>query len=111
MGAYEALRKWNKALDDAVALQKLGAGSLTPTEMSARIELLQGKKRAKEEDDANQSSDDECGLDLVRMKERFDEVVEKYELRDGNAAEQVSEWLTSGEWLVTIKRVAQRWKM
>jgi len=110
--AYEGLHKYSKALADMLTLQKLGGGGLSPEAMEAKLKPLRDKvaevKRLKEEE----SSEDEIGMDMVRMKERFDEVCDQYDLRDDpNFAEEVAEWLTSGEWVVTINRVAHRWKM
>lgn len=109
--ARESLRRWGPALEDMVKLQELGGGSLTKQALEARIELLRGKKEAEERAKDEESSEDEADSALVRMKERFDEVIEKYDLRDGDAAAEVADWLTAGEWLMTTKRVAQRWKM
>lgn len=109
--AQESLRKWAPAVGDSVKLQKLGGGSLTKEQMDARIALLRGKLEAEVKAKAEESSEDECDTALVRMKERFDEIVEKYDLRDGDAASDVADWLTSGEWIMTTKRVAQRWNM
>lgn len=110
--AYEGLLKYPQALADMLSLQKLGGGGLSPEAMEAKLKPLQDKiaeiQRLKEEE----SSDDEIGMDMVRMKERFDEVCDQYDLRDDpNFADEVANWLTSGEWVVTVKRVASRWKM
>jgi len=110
--AYEGIQKYSKALADMLTLQKLGGGGLSPEAMEAKLKPLQDKvaevKRLKEEE----SSEDEIGMDMVRMKERFDEVCDQYDLRDDpKFAEEVAEWLTSNEWVVTVKRVADRWKM
>uniref|UniRef100_A0A7S1L6T7 Uncharacterized protein n=1 Tax=Alexandrium catenella TaxID=2925 RepID=A0A7S1L6T7_ALECA len=111
--AREALKEYAGALEDAERLQRLGGGSLGAEEVERRVQLMRGKKEAvdKVKAEADAESEDEVDTELVRMKQRFDEVVEKYDLRQGNAAEEVADWLTAGEWLVTIKRVAQRWKM
>merc|ERR1712151_257724 len=74
--------------------------------MQVLREKIAAEERAKEE-----SSEDECDTRLVSMKQRFDEVVEKYDLRDGEAAGLVADWLVSGEWGITVKRVSQRWQM
>lgn len=110
--AHESLKHYPQALADAVALQKLGGGGLSKDALDARLSALRDKiaeiQRLKDEE----SSDDEIGMEMVKMKKRFDEVVEKYELReDESFADEVAEWLTSGEWVVTVRRVAQRWKM
>jgi tetratricopeptide (TPR) repeat protein len=109
--AYEALRNYGEALDDALALHRLGGGGLLPEVLKTRMESLRDKKVEVQKAKDDESSEDECDTELVTLKQRFDEVVEKYELRNDDAASEVAEWLTSGEWLVTIRRVAQRWKM
>lgn len=104
--------QWQKALDDALAVQKLGGGGLSPEALEARLKLFRDKLAEIQKLKEEESSEDEIGMDMVRMKERFDEVIEKYDMReDENFADEVAEWITSGEWVVTIKRVAQRWKM
>jgi tetratricopeptide (TPR) repeat protein len=107
--AREALRDYTGALKDAVAQQSLE----TNNELESRLKVLRAKK---EEVDAairaeEESSEDEADTELVRMKEKFDEVVEKYDLKDDETASEVADWLASGEWLLTVRRVAQRWKM
>merc|ERR1712083_470377 len=86
---------------------------LTPSALTARLDSLREKKETKDRAQAelDAESEDERDDALVRMKENFDKVVEKYDLRDGDAATEVADWLTSGEWLMACKRVAQRWKM
>merc|ERR1711990_1158456 len=80
--------------------------------MGARLKTLRDRIAEIERLKAEESSDDEFGNEMVKMKERFEEVVKKYDLRQDEAfADEVAEWLTSGEWVVTVRRVAQRWKM
>jgi len=107
--AHEALREYKEACNDAISVQKLGGGSLSKDEINKRVAHLQAKQAAVEQE-AEESEDDD-DMELVKMKQRFDEIVEKYDLREDGAADQVADWLTSGEWSVTVKRVAQRWKM
>jgi len=109
--AHEALRRWAPALEDALALQRLGGGGLSDEALAARVAVLRSKKEEQERELAAESSEDEADNALLRMKARFDEVVDKYDLTDGEAAGELADWLTSGEWLVTTQRVAQRWKM
>lgn len=110
--AKEALRDIKGALDDALALQALGDG---PEDLDSRVAALRAKveaeAKAAAEEAANESSEDEADTALVNAKKRFDEVVEKYELQDGDAATQIADWLVSGEWEVTADRVSKRWKM
>jgi len=109
--AYESLRLWRKALADQTKLKEVGGGTLKPEDVDAKLAFLQGKVREEEKAKEEESSEDECDTALVKCKERFDEVVEKYDLRDGEAAGEVADWIVSGEWLLTTKRVAERWKM
>ncbi|CAJ1433084.1 unnamed protein product, partial [Effrenium voratum] len=112
--AFEALRSYGAALQDVEALKALGGGGLSEDALSARLAELQ-KKQAEverlEREEQQSKAEDPMGMAMVNVKERFDEVCEKYDLRDGEAAGQVADWLTSGEWEVTPKRVAQRFKM
>ncbi|CAK0797534.1 unnamed protein product [Prorocentrum cordatum] len=110
--AKEALRDLKGALEDAVALQGLGGG---PEDLEGRVAALRAKveaeAKAAADEAAAESSEDECDTALVRAKQRFDEVVQKYDLQDGDAATQIADWLVSGEWEVTPDRVAKRWQM
>merc|ERR1712129_606977 len=100
-----------EALADQVKLQEVGGGTLKKEDIEVKLEQLRAKIAAEEKAKEEESSEDECDTALVRMKQRFDEVVEKYELRDGEAAGEVADWIVSGEWFLTTKRVADRWKM
>eukprot|EP00928_Gymnodinium_smaydae_P087781 TRINITY_DN71999_c0_g1_i1.p2 TRINITY_DN71999_c0_g1~~TRINITY_DN71999_c0_g1_i1.p2 ORF type:complete len:272 (-),score=109.24 TRINITY_DN71999_c0_g1_i1:6-821(-) len=114
MSAYEALRNWPEALKDALELKKLGGGSLSAEALDKRIEEFRSKKEGEERERAQQQAEDEedeDGMEMVRCKERFDAVVEKYDLSNAEAAAEVADWLTSGEWEVTVKRVADRFRM
>jgi len=105
--AREALRDYAGALNDAIAQQSLE----TNDDLERRLKSLRAKIAEIEAAKEEESSDDEAGLEMVRMKAKFDEVVEKYDLRDDESAAEVADWLASGEWLLTVRRVAQRWKM
>jgi tetratricopeptide (TPR) repeat protein len=115
--AHEGLRAYGDALKDMIALQKLGGGALTPEALEKRLEVLQDKKAAADKAEAKRKaeedddSDDVDGVELVRLKNRFDEIVKKYDFSEGNAADEIAEWLTSGEWSVNVRRVATRWHM
>lgn len=109
--AHEALQHNKQALADAVAMQQSGGGPMKKEELEARLEALREKVAAEEKAKADESSEDDADTDLVNIKKRFDEVVEKYDLRDDAAAGEVADWLVSGEWLLTVKKVAERWKM
>lgn len=116
--AHEALRDWSSAIKDVESLKKLGGGSLTEQDLDNRIAALQDKiaedlrVRAEYAEKYEDSEPDEMGEMMVRMKNRFDEVCEKYNLRDDpDAAGEVADWLVSGEWNITVDRVAKRWGM
>lgn len=108
--AHEALKNYAEAETDILALQKLGGGSLTPDAVMQKLALVREKKKVQEEEKIEAQLDEEAD-DLGRMKERFDEIVEKYDLKNDDSAADVADWLTSGEWQVTVKRVADRWHM
>lgn len=110
--ARENLRDHAGALEDALALQALGGSGGPPRE--ERIAALRSKIEAAAKAAAAEeaeSSEDEADEELLRQKARFDEVVEKYDLKDGDAAAEIADWLVSGEWDVTAGRVAKRWQM
>eukprot|EP00439_Symbiodinium_sp_Y106_P046919 s1158_g6.t1 len=112
--AFEAIRSYAPALEDVLALQQLGGGGLSAESLAERAASLRAKQEEVEraaKEEADFKADDPIGMAMVNVKERFDEVVEKYDLRDGEAAGEVADWLTSGEWDVTPKRIAQRFKM
>lgn len=111
--AREALKEWKSALEDSEKLQALGGGSLSKEALDARLEKLRCKLQAEEEEKAREAaeSDDDGDIDLVALKDKFDAVVEKYDLKDGEAAGELADWLTSGEWNITVKKVADRWHM
>merc|ERR1712129_517201 len=93
-----------EALADQVKLQEVGGGTLKKEDIEVKLEQLRAKIAGEEKAKEEESSEDECDTALVRMKQR-------YELRDGEAAGEVADWIVSGEWLLTTKRVADRWKM
>jgi len=109
--AHEHLKHHGAALKDLVQLQRLGGGALSEEALKERIgklkEAIAAIAKAREEEE----SEDEIGEDMVRLKKRFDEIVEKYDFYDGEAAGEVADWLTSGEWVIEPRRVANRWKM
>lgn len=116
--AHEALRDWSASIKDLESLKKLGGGTFSEEVLDSRIAALQDKiaedlrVRAEYAEQYEDSEPDETGLAMVGMKQRFDEVCEKYDLRnDPGAAGEVADWLVSGEWKITIDRVAKRWHM
>merc|ERR1711957_48331 len=92
--AFEHLREWDEALRDAVALKKLGGGSFDPKELETRCEALLEKMMA-----CNKAVNEtgKANEDLFKMKERFEEVMFKYDLGDGLAAPLVADWLVDND--------------
>ncbi|CAE8702522.1 unnamed protein product [Polarella glacialis] len=112
--ALEQTRSYGPALQDVLALQRLGGGGVSLESLQARADSLREKKEAEEKEQQEMEddrADDPIGMAMVHTKERFDEVVQKYDLKDGEAAGELADWLVSGEWNITPKRVAQRWNM
>ena len=139
--AQEALKAYGKALLDVEALRRppfshahscyslrLGRlGGMSKESLDLRAVALQKLKDQvdrKAEQEALEKAEDpvgrpvlgadgswwhQVGMAMVDVKERFDAICERYELRE--AAGEVADWLTSGEWDVTPTRVAQRFKM
>ncbi|CAK8990634.1 unnamed protein product [Durusdinium trenchii] len=110
--AFEKIHSYAAALLDLRELRRLGG--LSKEMLDARSAELEKKQAAVEQvarEAAEDKADDPIGMAMTNVKERFDEICDKYDLRDGDAAGEVADWLTSGEWDVTPKRVAQRFKM
>jgi len=107
--AYEALKEYEEALRDAIALQKLGGGGLDMKALQRRCEQLYERQIA-ENMAVNEVA--KSNEDLFKMKERFDVVLEKYDLGDGEAAPLVANWLVTDKDLPrTVDRVAKQWVM
>ena len=110
--AFEAIHSYAATLLDLETLRRLQGMSVEI--LDEREKLLKEKQAQVErlnKEEEEDKADDPVGMAMTNCKERFDEICEKYELRDGDAAGEVADWLTSGEWEVTPKRVAQRFKM
>eukprot|EP00927_Polykrikos_kofoidii_P060981 TRINITY_DN55874_c0_g1_i1.p1 TRINITY_DN55874_c0_g1~~TRINITY_DN55874_c0_g1_i1.p1 ORF type:complete len:291 (-),score=52.99 TRINITY_DN55874_c0_g1_i1:432-1244(-) len=107
--AHEALKEYEDALRDALALRKLGKIGLDSNTIEKRCEELY-KKLEVENKTVNQVYD--ANKELFQLKEKFDAVFEKYDLGDGTAAPLVAQWLVSDNDLSkTVERVAKRWQM
>mmetsp|Transcript_84950 Transcript_84950/g.245626 ORF Transcript_84950/g.245626 Transcript_84950/m.245626 type:complete len:339 (+) Transcript_84950:49-1065(+) len=107
--AYESLREWEDALRDLLALKKLGGGGIDPKKLEKRCEELYEKQIAENKAVNEMAKNNE---DLFVMKERFEEVLEKYDLGDGHAAPLVTRWLLEDDDIEqTIDKVAKQWEM
>lgn len=113
---HDRLKQYKEALADLDALQCLdGAPSLD--ELTKFREAVEARKVAldKKIKDESPDSDDECDADLVRCKQRFDEVIEKYNLKDEETASEIADWMTRancGESTVmSLKDLENKWGM
>merc|ERR1712129_7770 len=107
--AHEQLREYEEALADALSLKKLGGGGIDLRELEKRCESLV-ETHMKRTGAVNKVATDNA--ELFKIKERFDVVLEKYDLVDGFAAPEVASWLVSDQDLrKTVQRVAKRWEM
>ncbi|CAL1148134.1 unnamed protein product, partial [Cladocopium goreaui] len=110
--AFEAIHSYQAALLDLQALRRLQGLSIeTLDQREAALKEKQANVERSTKQEEEDKADDPVGMAMTNVKERFDEICDKYDLRDGDAAGEVADWLTSGEWEVTAKRVAQRFKM
>lgn len=110
--AFEAIHSYQAALLDLQALRRLQGLSIeTLDQREAALKEKQANVERLTKQEEEDKADDPVGMAMTNVKERFDEICDKYDLRDGDAAGEVADWLTSGEWEVTAKRVAQRFKM
>merc|ERR1712232_319866 len=78
-------------------------------ELEKRCEILMEKHTSENKAVNKVYGDNE---ELFKMKERFEEVMEKYDLGDGFAAPEVARWLvTDNNFQETVKKVSKRWDM
>lgn len=113
--AYEKVRMFAEGIADLEQLQNLGGGDLSAAQIEEQLTRLKHKKEEVDAEKREQDEDeaaDPIGMEMVRMKKRFDEVVEKYDLnRNDGAASEIADWLTSGEWEMTARRTALKYQM
>lgn len=113
---HDRLKQYQEALADLAALETLdGAPSLDElTKFRTAVEARKAawEKKIKEE---SPDSDDECDAELVRCKQRFDEVIEKYNLKDEETASEIADWMTRGnageQTDITLKDLDNKWGM
>eukprot|EP00931_Biecheleriopsis_adriatica_P082492 TRINITY_DN55932_c0_g1_i1.p1 TRINITY_DN55932_c0_g1~~TRINITY_DN55932_c0_g1_i1.p1 ORF type:complete len:286 (+),score=89.37 TRINITY_DN55932_c0_g1_i1:33-860(+) len=107
--AHEALKEWQEALRDALSVKKLGGGELDAKELERRCEHLL-EQHYGDNEKASQAAGE--NKELFEMKARFQAVLEKYGLGDGQAAPQVAMWLaTDADFKKSVERVRLRWDM
>mmetsp|Transcript_40323 Transcript_40323/g.128139 ORF Transcript_40323/g.128139 Transcript_40323/m.128139 type:complete len:267 (-) Transcript_40323:202-1002(-) len=107
--AHEALREYQDALKDALALKKLGGGGLDVDKLEKRCEELL-LAMTSENKAVNQVA--KKNEDMFEMKKRFEAVFEKYDLEGTDAAPEVAKWLVSDDnFAQTVEKVAKRWRM
>lgn len=107
--AYESLREYEDALKDLLSLRKIGGGGLDLTELETRCEKML-ERTMKVNKQVNKIATDNA--ELFQMKERFEAVLEKYDLGDGHVAPEVARWVVEDNNVKqTIQRAAKRWDM
>lgn len=110
--AHEKLGQLEEALRDTAKLKKLGDGHLT-TKESAEEERRREKlwERLQQE---NREIDEVAKAQepLWKMKEKFDALVDKYDLGDGQFFLLTARWLIiDDDFDVTVERARKHWKM
>lgn len=107
--AHEKLGAKEDALADLLRIKKLGGGGLDLKNLETKCEELYEAQISENKAINEVGKQNE---DLFKMKERFEEVMEKYDLGDGHAAPIVTQMLVDDDDLYkTIGRVAKMWKM
>jgi len=107
--AFEALKEYQDALKDALALKKLGGGGLKASDVEKRCEKLLLTMQEENIAVNKVAKDNE---DLFRMKERFEVIFDKYNLEDTDAAPRVAKWLVADKDLATTAdKVSKKWGM
>lgn len=110
----DALKMYAEALDDVVQVES--RPGIDVDELARLRKGIQDRKAARDArlKEEAPDSDDET-LELVKLKNRFDEVCEKYNLKDEKTASEIADWLTranTGEQtVVTLKDLQRRWEM
>mmetsp|Transcript_41221 Transcript_41221/g.94817 ORF Transcript_41221/g.94817 Transcript_41221/m.94817 type:complete len:267 (-) Transcript_41221:69-869(-) len=115
---FDALKQYDEALADVTTLESAQneAGPSAEELSKLRAGILKRKDallklQAEEAPDL----DDEVDASLVRMKQRFDEIVLKYDLHDEETASEIADWLTrgnsDGQTIITLKDLERRWRM
>jgi len=107
--AFEALKEYQDALKDALALKRLGGGGLKASDVEERCEKL---LLIMQEENTSVNKVAKEHEDLFKMKERFEVIFDKYNLEDTDAAPQVAKWLVADKDLgTTAGKVAKKWGM
>lgn len=110
--AHEKLGQLEEALSDSAKLKKLGDGHLTEKESEA-----EEKRRERLWETLQQNNRDIDDLAKAnepywKMKQRFDDLVDKYDLGDGQFFLLVARWLIIDECFdKTVETVMKHWKM
>jgi len=108
--AYEAVKEYESALRDMLAVVKLGGGpGLDAASMEKRCEALHEKQLAE-----NKAVNDFVNIhgSVLEMKDKFEQVLDKYDLGDGEAAPLVARWLTEDKDMAqSVQRVVKAWSM
>jgi tetratricopeptide (TPR) repeat protein len=107
--AYEALKEYEEALQDALKLKSLGGGGMEASALEARCESL-FERQAKRNVVINKVAG-EHEL-MMKMKERFEVAWRKHKLDEADAAPEIARWLVAHDDLsFTVDKVAEKWKM
>eukprot|EP00403_Amphidinium_massartii_P036844 CAMPEP_0178438808 /NCGR_PEP_ID=MMETSP0689_2-20121128/35797_1 /TAXON_ID=160604 /ORGANISM="Amphidinium massartii, Strain CS-259" /LENGTH=237 /DNA_ID=CAMNT_0020061249 /DNA_START=58 /DNA_END=767 /DNA_ORIENTATION=+ len=114
----DALKQYDEALADVKTLESLASKAGPSEDELAALRAGIEKRRAtlhKQLEEEAPDPDDVVDAELVKMKQRFDEIVQKYDLKDEETASEIADWLTRGnngrETVITLKDLERRWQM
>lgn len=114
--AKDGLKQYEAALEDFVTLESFGS-EVHGMDLSELVKLKATIQGHKEERDKllAEESDDEDESGMISAKQRFDQVIEKYDMKDEETAGEIADWLTRGNsedgTCVTLKDLERRWDM
>jgi len=115
--AKDGLKQYEKALEDFEALEKLGS-NVHGMDLEELVKLkltIEGHKAERDRLLADEESEDEDDSGMISAKHRFDQVIEKYNMKDDETAGEIADWLTRGNsedgTCVTLKDLERRWDM
>jgi len=114
----DALKQYDEALADVATLESTTTDSGPSADELSKLKagILKRKEALlKQQAEEAPDLDDEVDASLVRMKQRFDEIVLKYDLHDEETASEIADWLTrgnaDGQTIITLKDLQRRWQM
>mmetsp|Transcript_87746 Transcript_87746/g.183424 ORF Transcript_87746/g.183424 Transcript_87746/m.183424 type:complete len:292 (-) Transcript_87746:163-1038(-) len=110
--AYEKQGQLEEALQDSAKLKKLGDGHLTAKESEEEEKRRERLWESLQKENREIDEVAKAQAPYWKMRERFNGLVDKYDLGDGQFFLLVARWLVMDECFdVTVERARKHWKM